>query len=96
MADDKISLPPLPGSDTESLSKDEYHPFYQRKTSEVWDGEIVRENLKEFKECKHIFKSDNNDAYCDICHVRYENFMVQENCTIKEGHLFYKGKQVVF
>ena|SRR3990167_5724365 len=94
--DDK-KLPPLPGSDSESLDENKYDSFYQTGSADFWSGnEVIREKVKNFENCQHQFVKEGNDAVCGKCHLGFENFLAQDNCVIKDGQLFYKGKKVDF
>jgi len=84
------TLPPIPGSDEETLKFNRMDPFYQVKPREIWDrNKIVREEPEEFKKCKHYFISKPGSAECKHC-----GFGLVGNFEVQDGKLFHQGKAI--
>lgn len=76
-------LPPLPGSDINSLTR-------SRTARDFWgENEINRFEEPEFKKCDHKFKYTSDGVECIQCH-----FGMLGTLEIRNSKLFYRGKPI--
>ena len=63
-------LPPLPPSDSESLSKNTFDPYFRIGARDFWKGNHVEQIiLKESKECDHRFQYTVDGVECKKCRI---------------------------
>ncbi len=88
---DDRTLPPLPPSDIESISKNVYDPLNKVRAGDFWkDAEIVPLNNKPMEKCNHEFKYTNDGVICTKC-----NFgLMGHDLEIRSGKLFAKGEPI--
>lgn len=84
-------LPPLLGSDDQTLREDRYDSFYKKRPSEIWTGKIERVELKEPIRCEHYFISEERGVRCKKCLAGFSGAGV----TAKDGHLYYLDKIIL-
>ena len=89
--EDKATLPPLPGSDPQSLQWNKKDNFYQVGAREYWgQNEIYSNKLEDFKKCEHYFELLKGVYKCKQC-----NFCLQNSplyiLTLKDGILSNEG-----
>lgn len=86
-------LPPLPGSDVGTLSRDRLDPFYRKKPSDVWgNGAQIEHTELTDKKCEHYFEKVADNIECLNCNVGWEK--VPPDITVKDGKVFYKTRQI--
>jgi hypothetical protein len=86
----KATLPPIPGSDKETLKLNQVDAFYRVRPREVWDkNQIVREEPEDFKKCEHFFIQNAQGVQCKKCNMGLVGYF-----EIQNGKLFHKGKAV--
>lgn len=88
--DNQRDLPPLLGSDEQTLREDRYDSFYKKRPSEVWTGKIERVELKEHAKCEHYFVPEKRGVRCNKCLAG----LTGAGITAKNGHLYYLDKQI--
>ncbi len=86
------TLPPLPRSDSKALEWNVYDSFYQVKAGDFWkDNQLIKEEVKDFKQCAHKFEVKPGGAKCTKCH-----FGLIGHLDIRDGDLFVNGSKVEF
>lgn len=84
-------LPALPGSDPDSIEKNDYHGFYKVGARSFWDkAEIISENLSErpLQKCDHEFVGQGSEVICKKCRFG----LVAHQIEIRNGKLFHNGE----
>lgn len=84
-------LPPLMGSDGQTLKEDRYDSFYKKRPSEVWTGKVERIEMKTPPKCDHFFIYQDRGVRCEKCHIG----LTGENLTIREGRVYYKDQKIL-
>jgi len=88
----KGTLPPLPGSDEQSMGRNSFNGFYRVKARDFWgQNQITYNKIEDFKPCSHTFAKTNKGAKCKKCH-----FELMGSFEILEGEILIKGKPVRF
>lgn len=77
------SLPPLPGSDPQSLA--DYRPdsFYKKKARDVWYGGQVDHTEIQDRKCSHDWHSKEEVVECKKCHIGY----IGKGLKVRNGKL---------
>ncbi len=88
---DTKELPPLPGSDEESLKRDSYDHFYKKRPSDIWTGRIERKKIEESPKCRHFFKETQEGVQCEKCHFG----LLGKDLKVIKGHVYFE-KQKLF
>jgi hypothetical protein len=79
------SLPPLPGSDKESMSENAVDPYYNKSPQDIWGGARVEQvELHDRPRCKHEFVESLNGVKCERCHLEW----MGKELMAKKGHVF--------
>lgn len=82
-------LPPMPGSDPQSLQTNKKDNFYGIGSREFWgENQIVSEEVKPFEKCDHNFMKTETETICQKCHMG----LLGNNLEIRDGKLFYGGE----
>lgn len=83
-------LPPLPGSDQESLDKNKFDGFYKVRARDFWgDNKINRFEEPKDNKHEHQFIATPTGAECEIC-----RFGLFGKFEISNKKLFYKGDPI--
>ena len=86
------TLPPLPPSDNESLTKNRFDGYYQVRSRDFWELNAVSSfAVIEPKKCDHEFCPHEGGAICTKCH-----FGLLGQFEIYDRKLFYKGEPIKF
>jgi hypothetical protein len=88
MENNKVDLPPLPGSDEETLRRNSYDSFYKKRPSDLWVGKVNQTYLEEPKPCDHFFVRTQNGVECKKCHMG----LIGNELKVTDGHIYF-GKQ---
>ena len=81
-------LPPLPGSDVESIRKDSYDRFYKKRPSEVWMGFTEQKKISQTPKCEHFFEETKEGVQCKMCHFG----LIGKELKVRKGKVYF-GKQ---
>ncbi len=84
-------LPPLPGSDEESLRRNSYDSFYKKRPSDVWQGKTERIEEKDPIKCEHYFVETAEGVQCRKCHMG----LLGKTLTVKEGHVYFRNQMLL-
>jgi hypothetical protein len=67
-----IKLPPLPGSDPESIARNTYSGFYGVGSRDFWkDADVSLHKLEDSKICDHYFEKVGSEVQCKKCRAGY-------------------------
>lgn len=85
-------LPPLPGSDSQTLQENHFDRFYLKRPQDVWSGADI-EHIEEQPIVKHehIFREYKNGYVCKKCNMGLEGNGLQ----LKNGHLYLENTRVI-
>jgi len=87
------NLPDLPGTDAETLKKNQLDPFYGVRPADFWkDARIEYVELKERSTCDHTFMERDNDYLCKKCKIGFSKAGLILN---KDGHLYNEGLKII-
>lgn len=91
--DNKIreNLPPLLGSDDESLRRDSYDHFYKKRPSDLWMGKVERSEEKDPSKCDHYFEETQEGVKCKKCHMG----LIGKELKVKEGHVYFGDQKLL-
>lgn len=84
-------LPALTGSDEETLRRDRVDPFYGKRPSEIWQGQIERIEYKEPERCQHHFVNTKDGVECQRCRFG----LLGKDLEARKGHVYF-GSQKLF
>ena len=87
------TLPPLPGSDAETLQRNPYHSFYKVRAREFWqDAEVTHHKLEDFRKCNHFFERQSDDIRCKKCHIGW--LAPRESLEVRDGQLYLNNNHI--
>lgn len=89
--EDRINLPPLLGSDDQTLKQNRYDSFYKKRPSDVWTGSVERTEVKKSEKCDHYFVPDTRGVRCRICHFGLSG----DGLNIKDGKLYFNELRIL-
>ena len=93
MESQTATLPPLPGSDQQSLDWNKKDHFYGVGAREFWgENQIVREVVKPYEKCNHYFMKNTDTVRCQKCHFG----LTGTGLKTQDGKLFLGGEPVEF
>lgn len=88
------TLPPLPPSDTDSLSKNYFDKYYNRSARSFWgENEVIRIPDTPAKRCRHEFEMVTQGVKCRKCNFGLSGQGLSVN---KDGGVLIQGKQFKF
>lgn len=85
------NLPPLLGSDEETLRRDSYDHFYKKRPSDVWTGKIERIEEKDPLKCEHVFRETPDGVECNKCHMG----LLGKELKVKDGHVYFGNQKLI-
>lgn len=89
--EERLNLPPLLGSDDQTLKENRYDSFYKKRPSDIWTGSVERIEVKPSERCDHFFEYDDRGVRCKKCHIGLSGKVM----TIKEGKLFFNKQRIL-
>lgn len=85
------TLPPLPASDQESISRNVYDGFYKSGSRSFWGENVIETiKLKAYTKCEHYFERLGKEIQCKNCHIGW----ISSDMRTEDGVL-YVGKEKV-
>ena len=89
--EERLNLPPLLGSDDQTLKQNRYDSFYKKRPSDIWTGSVERIEVTEHGKCDHFFEYDDRGVRCKKCFMGLSGQRIE----IKEGKLFFNNKRLL-
>jgi hypothetical protein len=84
-------LPPLPGSDEESMRRNSYDSFYKKRPGDIWQGRLDHTELGEPTKCEHFFEETAEGVQCKKCFMG----LVGKTLKIKDGHVYFQDQRLL-